>query len=197
VAKKVIAFILLLVGVVVLINTLGGTPEKDTAQRRQELLKEYKEAAPTPIPTKKAAPVEGNNTAPAVLRIPTLGNEWVYPIVPGVGDEVIDTGVIGRFPEATVPGGIGNYSIAAHRVTHGEPFRNLPEVDKGDVVRVESGGRRFEYTVDKIFSVHYTDISVLKPRGRQRIITLVTCDSLSHTDERLIVQGHLTDVTKA
>ena len=42
-------------------------------------------------------------------------------MVEGVRDSDLSRG-IGHFP-GTGPGQVGNFALAAHRVTHGEPFR--------------------------------------------------------------------------
>lgn len=195
--RKVLAFAALITGLALLIGTLAGIDNVDTGQHRQELIEEYEISIPKPTlgSTISPKPHKASNSDKAVLRIPELGNKWVYPIVAGVSDSILDSGVLGRFPESTVPGGVGNYSLTAHRVTHGEPFRMLPEVDLGDDVVLDSGGVRYTYKVTKKWVVNYKDVSVLAPVEDKRLITLITCDSLSHTDDRLIVRGFLTDAS--
>lgn len=191
--RKVIAFAALAAGFALVIVWLAGTgSDSGTGQRRLEPVPQTT-APVSPGETVKPKPVpEGNNSDKATLRIPALGEDWSEPILDGVGDDVLDSGVLGRFPESTVPGGEGNYSLAGHRVTHGEPFRDLPELDKGDELLLESGGVRYTYQVTDMFVVNHEDVSVLAPVNNLRIITLVTCNSLAPTDDRLIVRGVLT-----
>jgi sortase A len=191
VVRKAISVALLVAGIILLLGTLGGIgDDSGTAQRRNDLLNEYNEQI-VKVPGNIEKPHVASNKDAAVLRIPELGNKWVYPIVDGVGEDVLDSGVLGRFPESTVPGGEGNYSLTAHRITHGEPFRNLPDVDKGDVVYLDSAGYRYTYRVTKMWSVNYRNVGVLRPVGNQKLITLITCDSLAPTDDRYIVRGIL------
>lgn len=191
--RKGFAFAALAAGFALLISLLAGTPDESTGQRYQEAIQEYESSIPQAGVTLEPKPHKASNKDKAVLRIPVLGKDWVQPILAGVGDDVLDSGVLGRFPESTVPGGVGNYSLTGHRVTNGEPFRYLTMVEKGDRVYLDSAGMRYVYTIRKRFVVDFHDVSVLDSDGRKRLITLITCDSYTqHTDERFVVQGTLT-----
>src|SRR5262245_36279642 len=61
----------------------------------------------------------------ALVRIPTFGDDFVVPVIEGVRPEDLAQG-LGHYPGTGLPGQIGNFAIAGHRVTHGEPFRELP-----------------------------------------------------------------------
>ncbi|AWW41277.1 class E sortase [Streptomyces cadmiisoli] len=45
------------------------------------------------------------------------------------------------------PGETGNYLVTAHRLSAGGPLRDLPELDKGDTVRVELGDAVYTYEI--------------------------------------------------
>lgn len=134
----------------------------------------------------------------AVLHIPRFGEDWEVPIIDSVSDDALAAGV-GRFVDNAPVGAVGNYALAAHRVTQGEPFRNLTELVAGDEVVIETQSHVYTYVLDTDGSEHrvsFTDTWVLDDRpvdelpGR-RLITLTTCAELFHTDDRLAVFGHL------
>ena len=133
----------------------------------------------------------------AVVRIPRFGPDWEKPIIDSVSEDALASGV-GRFVDNAQVGAVGNYALAAHRVTQGEPFRDLTELVAGDEVVIETQSYVYTYVLDTGGSenrVSFTDTWVLNDRpvelpGR-RIITLTTCAELFHTDDRLAVFGHL------
>lgn len=143
--------------------------------------------------------------ASAVLRIPRFGEDWAMPILPGDSDEVLSSGVA-HLPDTAGPGEAGNYVLAAHRVTHGEPFRDLPELQPGDEVIVETRSHVYTYVLDTggdDLSVPFTaawvlasapanpDGGVSPAPGFTELLTLTTCAELFHTDDRLVAFGHL------
>ena len=155
--------------------------------------------------------IKGNGVqlkgAEALIRIPRFGEDYVMPVQRGVGDQVLAEG-FGHFTQSAAPGQVGNYALAAHRVTHGEPLRNMPELRPGDKVVVETQKRTYTYRLDtdpNRLIVPFTSIWVISPlpanpqpggvqpaqRGGQRLITLTTCSELFHTDNRMIAFGHL------
>lgn len=147
-------------------------------------------------------------TAEAILRIPALGSSYAMPILEGTTSEALAVGV-GHFSDSARPGEVGNYALAGHRVTHGEPFRDLPDLQAGDQVVIDTARWRYTYVLDTAgdgVEVAFTETWVLdavprNPRGGpqpsqapgQRLITLTTCAELFHTDERLVAFGHLVD----
>ncbi|MFD7084596.1 sortase domain-bontaining protein [Streptomyces sp. NPDC059918] len=75
----------------------------------------------------------------AVLHIPSLGME--SPIAQGVSKtKVLDQGMVGHYdgtggPASAMPGDKeGNFALAAHRNSHGEPFRRINRLHAGDQV---------------------------------------------------------------
>jgi sortase A len=142
--------------------------------------------------------------APALglLRVPRFGKDYRVPIVRGVDADALARGV-GWYPQGATVGGIGNFVIAGHRVTHGEPFRRFPTLRKGDTVSIETRTAIFTYRLrnaGQAITVDFTTAWPLWPvpspdaRGRtptKRLITLLTCSELFHTDNRNVVVGDL------
>ncbi|MBP1967231.1 class D sortase [Paenibacillus aceris] len=94
------------------------------------------------------------------------------------------------------PGELGNYAIAGHRnLTYGKNFNRLDEVELGDVIQVDTGSKLFDYIVDGKEYVLPTDVSVLKGNGKDREITLITCDPMVNPTHRLIVKAKMVEST--
>jgi sortase A len=144
--------------------------------------------------------------ASALVRIPAFGKKYVVPVLEGTSPDVLAKG-FGHFPRSADPGEVGNYALAAHRITHGEPLRHLPDLRPGDEVVVETVDATYTYRLDtdpRRLVIPFTDVWVLAPLPRnpdggpqpaqrpgQRLITLTTCSELFHTDNRMIAFGHL------
>jgi len=137
-----------------------------------------------------------------LLRVKRFGDDYEVPIVKGFSDKALAEGV-GWDTKSADPGEIGNFAIAAHRVTHGEPFAKFPDLEKGDEVVVETREKIFTYrlrqggkdiTVD--FSVGWPLQRVPDPdaageRPTKAVITMLTCSELFHTRNRNVVIGDL------
>jgi sortase A len=142
-----------------------------------------------------ATPSEG--AALGILRIPRLGVDWSWVMVEGVADGDIAKGP-GHFPGTAMPGEVGNFAVAGHRATHGEPFARLDELQRGDEVVVTTTTDTFLYVVDRSQIVSPDLVSVLEPvpgrpdaAPKRALLTLVTCHPRWGSSERLIVSGHL------
>ena len=146
-------------------------------------------------------------TSTAVVRIPRFGKDYRMPLLEGTSDEALASG-IGHLDATAEPGDEGNVVLAAHRVTHGEPFADLPSLRPGDEVVVETADATYTYVLDTggdDLEVSFDADWVLAPlpanpdpggvepvqEPGQRLITLTTCAELFHTDERLVAFGHL------
>lgn len=145
----------------------------------------------------------------ALVRIPAFGNEYVVPVHAGTDDDVLARG-FGLVEGSPAPGAVGNFALAGHRITHGEPLRDMPELEAGDTVEVVTADMVYTYTLDTAgdaLSVGIDDAwvtaadpvdpdtgaSIAQQVGSDRLLTLVTCAELFYTDDRLVAFGHLTD----
>lgn len=133
----------------------------------------------------------------AFLRIPRLGERYSVPVVEGVSLDDLARGV-GHYPGTEQPGQVGNFAVAGHRATNGEPFANLDRMRAGDVVVAETRRRWFTYVVDSTRIVRPSDTWVLDPvpgkpaaEPTEALLTLTTCNPRWASTERLIVFGHL------
>ena len=135
----------------------------------------------------------------AFLHIPRLGRKWSVPVIQGVSLPDLSKGV-GHYPKTALPGEVGNFAVAGHRATNGEPFAYLDKVHQGDVVVAETQDNWFTYVVDRTKIVSPTSVWVLDPvpghpgaTPSEPLLTLTTCNPRWASYERLIVFGHLTE----
>ncbi|WP_406126022.1 class E sortase [Streptomyces sp. NBC_00989] len=142
----------------------------------------------------------------AVLTIPRL--HLRVPIAEGVSKQnVLNKGYVGHYPGTQQPGQAGNFALAGHRNTHGEPFRYLPRLRVKDTVQVETSAATFTYTVDKILpQTSAADSGVIRPIPRSIVkpsygysrpgyyITLTTCTPEFTSRYRMVVWGTLTSM---
>lgn len=140
-----------------------------------------------------------------LLRVPRFGKDYEVPIVKGFDQKSLAKGV-GMYPKADLPGELGNFAIAGHRVTHGEPFRDFLKLRKGDKVVVETRTAVFTYRLrnagDSItldFTVGWPLQQVPDPdmRGEpptKSVLTMLTCSELFHTRNRNVVIGDLVKI---
>jgi len=150
----------------------------------------------------------------ALIRIPKFGKKYVVPLLEGVDKAtVLDKGAYGHFEDSADPGQVGNFALAAHRVTHGEPLRHMPDLRPGDKVIVETRKFTYTYALDtnpNDLVIPFTETWVIDPLPHnpdagepepeqvegQRLITLTTCSEIFHTDDRMIAFGHLVKSVK-
>jgi sortase A len=98
-----------------------------------------------PLPGQKAPSLpEGKGIA--YLYIPRLGRDYGWAIVEGTSDADLEKGP-GHYPGTALPGQVGNFGIAGHRVGKGEPFLNLDHLRAGDAVIVQTASNWYVYTV--------------------------------------------------
>jgi sortase A len=140
-------------------------------------------------------------SAYARITIPRLGENWSWIIVQGVTTDDLTRGP-GHYPGTADPGEVGNFAVAGHRATYGEPFAYLDQVQVGDDIFVERAGMMYRYVVTESFITLPNDVAVIAPvPGRpgeqptEQIITLTTCHPRFSGAERMIVHGTLADAT--
>ncbi|MFF5502403.1 class E sortase [Streptomyces roseolus] len=150
-----------------------------------------------------AATPPSSGSAFAVLRIPRIG--LTVPVARGISrSKVLDKGYVGHYPGTAAPGQVGNVALAGHRNTHGEPFRYVNRLRKGDEITLRTREGTYTYLVDKILSVTSPrDTGVIRPVPRSIVkpsygcseagsyLTLTTCTPEFTSRYRLIVWATL------
>nr|WP_239085334.1 class E sortase [Streptomyces halstedii] len=141
----------------------------------------------------------------AIMHIPKL--DVVAPIAEGIDKEkVLDRGMVGHYAEGTLKTAMpsaeeGNFAVAGHRNTHGEPFRYINKLKPGDPIVVETQDAYYTYEMTSILpQTAPSNISVIKevPEGSGftapgRYITLTTCTPEFTSTYRMIVWGKMVD----
>ncbi|WP_328380280.1 class E sortase [Streptomyces sp. NBC_00440] len=103
---------------------------------------------PTSGGGQRAARAPVYDKAYAVIRIPRIG--ITAPIAQGVSKQnILNKGYVGHYVQTAGPGQAGNFALAGHRNTHGEPFRYINRLRHGDTVTIETGSAVYTYVVDK------------------------------------------------
>ncbi|MFF5855616.1 class E sortase [Streptomyces sp. NPDC012751] len=141
-----------------------------------------------------------------VLTIARLGLR--VPVAEGVGKaDVLNKGYAGHYPGTQQPGRPGNFALAGHRNAHGEPFRYLPRLRRGDPIRVETRSATYTYAVDAILPrTSARDSGVLRPVPRSLVrsgygydepgyhLTLTPCTPEFTSRYRMVVWARLVAV---
>ncbi len=133
----------------------------------------------------------------AFIEVPAFGAGWEFPIIQGTDLAQLNLSP-GHVPGTQWPGEIGNFAIAGHRVTSGNPFWSLPSLRPGDLIKIQTRLNDFTYQVTGKQLVPPSDVAVLDPvpghpgaHPVRRLITLITCDPPWTGTRRVIVTGVL------
>ncbi|WP_236047069.1 class E sortase [Paractinoplanes ovalisporus] len=152
---------------------------------------------PTPSAATKAPAAPGSNLV-GRLYIPKLDKEWV--VVDGVQPDDIRYAP-GHYPDSAKPGGVGNFSVAGHRIK--KIFWRLDELKDGDVIGVETRTNWYVYKVYQQQVVKPSAVEVVapvpgKPKAKptQSLLTLTTCNPKYNNYERLIIHAELVSTAK-
>ncbi|MGA6221839.1 class E sortase [Streptomyces umbrinus] len=159
----------------------------------------------------RRAPASATNPTPrprwtqayAILAIPRLGLR--VPVAEGISKaNVLNKGYVGHYPGTAQPGRAGNFALAGHRNTHGEPFRYINRLRRGDRIEVETPAAVYTYVVDRTLAqTSAGDGGVIReiPRSTVRAgygytdpgyyLTLTTCTPEYTSKYRLVVWGKL------
>jgi sortase A len=146
-----------------------------------------------------AEPAAYRNGKPfAIMYIPRLGFTWNKPVLEGTAVGTLKKG-LGHYARTARLGETGNFSVAGHRRTYGDPFKDFPKLRRGDAVVLTDGTTWFTYRIDKgPYKTVPTDVEVIDPVPRKsgytrsgRYLTLTTCDPEWGHSHRLIVWAHL------
>lgn len=169
-----------------------------TAQAQQELGDVLDEKPPVPQrPAEAATPPKRPGDPYLRMRIPRLGQDWEWVVVNGISEADLAKGP-GHYPTTAKVGAVGNFAVAGHRATHGEPFANLDRVVPGDAVVFARRGVTWTYEITESFITLPSNTSVLYPVPGQagvapteRVLTITTCHPRWGSTERLILHGVL------
>ena len=168
-------------------------------------------------PRQKLEPELGE--AFAQLYIPTFGSDYRFAIIEGTNEDDLLRGP-GRYLDSQMPGEMGNFAVAGHRVGKGAPFNDLGKLETCDDIVVETQTERITYRVlpidgeqvdcfngippeySHVVGRHITtpgDVSVTNPvpesdaAPNREILTLTPCHPQFSNAERMIIHAMETD----
>ncbi|MFF3323327.1 class E sortase [Streptomyces sp. NPDC002889] len=141
----------------------------------------------------------------AIMYIPKL--DVVVPIAEGISKkDVLDRGMVGHYGEGKLKTAMpedkqGNFAVAGHRNTHGEPFRYINQLQPGDPIVVETQDTYYTYRMESILpQTSPSNVSVIAPVPQGsgftqpgRYITLTTCTPEFTSTYRMIVWGKMVE----
>ena len=192
--RKIIGVLLILIGV----GLIGTVAYKKivTSQKQNELLEAFESqlAEGDNENTEEEVNLDSINgyTPIAIMEIPSI--KLKQPVVEGITEDVIKY-FLGKFPESTMPGEVGNFAVAGHRVSDfTDAFINLYKVKPGDNVIVTTKDGKYTYEVEESFIVEPEQVEVLENADYEKI-TLITCTIGSK--RRVIVTGKLIEKNEA
>ena len=215
---KVLGELMLTIGVVLLLFAFYEAywTNVESGQLQEEASADLEEQWRNP--RQKMEPELGE--AFAQLYIPTFGSDYHYAIIEGTNEDDLLRGP-GRYVDSQMPGEMGNFAVAGHRVGKGAPFNDLGKLETCDDIVVETQTERITYRVlpidgeqadcfngippeySHVVGRHITtpgDVSVTNPvpesdaAPNREILTLTTCHPQFSNAERMIV--HAMEVEK-
>ncbi len=163
--RRVLSSALLVAGVALLIYV--GLQYGSMYRGQQRLARKWQEqqqAMPAPETSKSVAASDLLTR----LTIPKIDLDSV--VVEGTTRHDLLLGP-GHMEDTAVPGDDGNAVITGHRDTF---FRHIYELNKGDSVLVQRGGKTYKYEVTGKKVIEPDDLSVVRPSKEARL-TLITC----------------------
>lgn len=186
---------------------VGLRQDKVAAEQSRELTQQLKAQSPA---TRQAAPapqasdgttgkkaVSAAATVPVaaepahiadtigVIYVPRLGESWRRIVRQSVDTERVLNSVtagVGHYTGTEMPGGQGNFAVAAHDIGYGNSFLNLSKLRLGDKIYIQTSLGWYTYTFRNFQFVQPEAIDVLNavptvsgPAATERFITLTTC----------------------
>ncbi|WP_420824790.1 class E sortase [Streptomyces coryli] len=208
VASHVIGEAFITIGVLMLLfvayqlwwtNVLAG---KQAGGESDRLQKQWEQGGGDP--DRKAGSFEPGEGF-AIMYIPKL--DVKVPIAEGIDKhKVLDRGMVGHYDKTPLKTAMpwdkkGNFAVAGHRNTHGEPFRYINKLDPGDPVVVETKDKFYVYKVASTLpSTSPSNTGVINPVPDDsgftkpgRYVTLTTCTPEFTSKYRLIVWGKMVE----
>ena len=153
-------------------------------------------AAHTEIDTKTLKKPEPTHNQ---IIIPKIGVTVNY----APDESALNKGAQWRHPERGNPARGGNFIIAAHRLSiqptpkatiEKSPFYNINKLAIGDTILVDYVGKRYSYTISKIFNVKPDQVEI-EDESIDPILTLYSCDLTGAATGRVVIIAEPTDMS--
>ena len=158
----------------------GGSPIPNESEIPEHLRPIVQAMAAIPIPTQSPQ---------QAIRIQIPAIDVDAPVVQGDGWEQLKKGV-GQHVNTANPGEDGNLVLSAHNDIYGEIFRDLDQLQAGDVIRVFTAQSSYEYIVVQTQIVEPTRVDVLDQTA-DPITTLISCYPYGVNNQRIVISAKL------
>jgi sortase A len=111
----------------------------------------------------------------AVMYIPRFGDDYTRPVTTGVTTAVLDNLGLGHYPETGMPGAVGNFALAGHRI----------------YVHTQDGYYTYVFRNTQIVLPDRVDVLAPVPtqpgvEPEERLLTLTSCNPRFGAQERII-----------
>lgn len=150
----------------------------------------------------------------ALIYVPDFGTDYVFTVVEGTGTAELDEGP-GHYVDSVLPGQVGNFALAGHRVGKGSPFLNLDKLKAGSAIVIRTKTYWYTYRVlgdarsknpralgplgiPGLQVVSPSEVGVIAPvpnragiKATQRLLTLTTCHPKFSARQRLVIHAQL------
>lgn len=146
------------------------------------------EVAPNPARQSMFDASQSSGTLMGSIRIPSIGVDEV--VRSGVSMDIIDQGVA-HWAGTSFAGDPGNVVLAGHRTTHSRPFRDLGELDVGDLIFLKDGhGFDLIYRVSETFVVEPSALWITH-ESDDPTLTMFACHPKGSARYRIVVHADL------
>jgi sortase A len=89
-------------------------------------------------------PVKGAGIAK--MYVPVFGPDFMFTVLEGTDQDVLAVGP-GHYQGTALPGQVGNFGVAGHRVGKGSPFNSLDVLSSCDAIVIETADHWYVYRV--------------------------------------------------
>jgi sortase A len=173
-----------------------------------ELAEEWQRETPDPPADRPTGEVSPSTEAPPVIDPVSEGSVFATLYVPRFGDSyqrVIAEGVdlqrvlndprlgVGRYPQSSALGELGNVGLAGHRTSFGASFGEISQLRLGDRLYIETRDGWYSYQFRNLEYVRPSEVDVLNPvpksdsvEATDRLLTLTSCHPRFSDAERII-----------
>ena len=138
----------------------------------------------------------------AIMRIPSLGSDWVRTISEGTSLRILDLLGVGHYEKTEFPGEPGNFALAGHSGNRWTPFAKYQEISNGDLIEIETFNTAFTYEVVETVTVDETDMdtvyenpSLKSDTDGKSWLTITTCVTDGPEDKRFAIFARLVSST--
>jgi sortase A len=177
-----------------------ASQEEDAAEDLSEEIEAETDAAVeepeiTVDDTQEEAVDYGSLTAddffPLKMIIPAIDFEWI--VNEGSDRQTLYDGP-GHIIETPLPGDVGRCTFSGHRTTYGAPFNKIDDLEKGDLIYLETiKGEVFTYAVTELEIVYPEDVYILEGSDKRELL-LTSCNPEYSAAERIVLISELINI---